>query len=157
MGVLGVTGILLRDAGVELMAPNKRRLATFLDATSRLPDSASGNVGFDLCLSLYRKRGHCEIAAARMPMLCLLINEMTLKGQGMASMYMVRAFVPMISGCGGQDNGWDEVRCKQFEDFLNANAVNGWRLHSSEYRQVVSRGCSGGKGAWLVCTFERSQ
>ena len=75
----------------------------------------------------------------------------------MASMYMVRAFVPTISGCGAQDNGWDEVRCKQFEDFLNANAVSGWRLHSSEYRQVVSRGCGGGKAAWLVCTFERSQ
>jgi hypothetical protein len=75
----------------------------------------------------------------------------------MASTYMVRAFVPKVSGCGAQDNGWDEVRCKQFEEFLNTHAVNGWSLHSSDFRQVVSRGCFGGKGAWLVCTFEKVQ
>jgi hypothetical protein len=75
----------------------------------------------------------------------------------MAVRYMVKAFVPAISGCGGKDSGWDEKRCKQFEDFLNTHAVGGWRLHSSEYRQVVVKGCGGGSGAWLVCTFEKSE
>ncbi|WP_295448694.1 DUF4177 domain-containing protein [uncultured Thiodictyon sp.] len=74
----------------------------------------------------------------------------------MAVRYMVRAFLPKVAGCGAQDNGWDAGRCQQFEEFLNAHAVNGWRLHSSEHRQVVAQGCGGGKGAWLVCTFEKS-
>lgn len=75
----------------------------------------------------------------------------------MAIKYMVKAFIPKISGCGGKDNGWDEVRCKQFEDFLNSHAVDGWKLHSNEYRDVTAQlqGCSGNKGAWLVCTFEK--
>lgn len=73
----------------------------------------------------------------------------------MATKYMVRAFLPKVAGCGAQDNGWDDARCLQFEEFLNTHAVDGWRLHSSEYREVVNRGCGGGKGAWLVCTFER--
>lgn len=74
----------------------------------------------------------------------------------MAVQYMVRAFAPKVAGCGGTDNGWDEVRCKQFEDFLNVHATDGWRLHSSEFRSVVAQGCGGGKGQWLVCTFERN-
>jgi len=74
----------------------------------------------------------------------------------MAFEYMVKAFVPKISGCGAEDNGWDEVRCKQFQDFLNAQAEVGWRLHSQEFRQVTVKGCSGGKGSWLICTFEKA-
>lgn len=75
----------------------------------------------------------------------------------MAHRYMVKAFVPTISGCGASDKGWDEVRCKQFEDFLNTHSVDGWKLHSSDFRQVVGKGCGGTKGAWLVCTFERNE
>lgn len=75
----------------------------------------------------------------------------------MAVKYMVRAFVPKVAGCGAQDNGWDEARCAQFEDFLNTHAVDGWRFHSSEYREVTVKGCGGGKGAWLVCTFEKAE
>jgi hypothetical protein len=74
----------------------------------------------------------------------------------MTVQYTVKAFVPKISGCGAQDNGWDEIRCKQYEDFLNKNAVDGWRFHSSEYRTVTTKGCGNNKGAWLVCTFEKS-
>lgn len=73
----------------------------------------------------------------------------------MAVEYMVRTFVPKVAGCGAKDQGWDDQRCKQFEDFLNSNSTNGWKLHSSEYRQVTVKGCSGGKGTWLVCIFER--
>ncbi|PJZ57228.1 DUF4177 domain-containing protein [Leptospira barantonii] len=73
----------------------------------------------------------------------------------MAYKYMVKAFVPTIKGCGAQDQGWDQARCQQFSDFLNTNAVDGWRFHSSEYREVKVKGCSGGSGAWLVCTFEK--
>ncbi|WP_018294549.1 hypothetical protein [Mariprofundus ferrooxydans] len=69
--------------------------------------------------------------------------------------YMVKAFAPKVSGCGAKDNGWDDVRCKQFEDFLNMHAVNGWKFHSSDFREVTVAGCRGGKGAWLVCTFEK--
>ena len=74
----------------------------------------------------------------------------------MAVEYMVKAFVPKISGCGAQDSGWDEVRCQQFQGFLNTHATNGWRFHSSEYREVTVKGCSGSKGAWLICTFEKT-
>jgi Domain of unknown function (DUF4177) len=69
--------------------------------------------------------------------------------------YMVKSFVPKISGCGGKDNGWDEERCQQFQTFLNHHATGGWRLHSSEFREVTINGCGGGKGSWLVCVFER--
>lgn len=75
----------------------------------------------------------------------------------MAVQYMVKAFVPKVSGCGAQDHGWDEVRCKQFEDFLNTHAVDGWRFHSSEYREVTIKGCFASKGVWLVCTFEKTE
>jgi hypothetical protein len=75
----------------------------------------------------------------------------------MAKRYMVRAFLPTVAGCGAKDNGWDDVRCKQFEEFLNSYAVEGWTFHSSEYREVISKGCAGGRGAWLVCTFERDE
>jgi hypothetical protein len=75
----------------------------------------------------------------------------------MAVQYMVKAFIPKVDGCGAQDKGWDDVRCKQFESFLNTHAVDGWRFHSSEYREVTVQGCGGGKGAWLVCTFEKTQ
>ncbi len=73
----------------------------------------------------------------------------------MSVQYMVKAFVPRVSGCGAKDNGWDEMRCGQFEAFLNSYAVDGWRFHSSEYREVSVKGCGGSKGAWLVCTFEK--
>lgn len=70
--------------------------------------------------------------------------------------YMVKAFLPKIDGCGAKDNGWDEVRCNQFQEFLNSHAQNGWKLHSSEYRQVTAtKGCGNDKGAWLVCIFEK--
>jgi len=75
----------------------------------------------------------------------------------MAVQYMVKVFVPKISGCGAKDTGWDELRCQQFQDFLNTHAVNGWRFHSSEYREVTVKGCGGGKGAWLICTFEKTE
>lgn len=74
----------------------------------------------------------------------------------MAVQYMVKAFIPKVSGCGAQDTGWDEKRCGQFQEFLNTHAVNGWRLHSSEYREVTVKGCFNNKGAWLVCIFEKS-
>lgn len=70
--------------------------------------------------------------------------------------YMVKAFVPNIAGCGGTDKGWDDTRCNQFEEFLNKYASNGWILHSSDYREVTVQGCGGGKGAWLVCTFQKN-
>lgn len=70
--------------------------------------------------------------------------------------YKVDTFVPKASGCGGQDNGWDVKRCEQYQEFLNNYATQGWKLHSSDFRQVtVAGGCSGGKGAWLVCVFEK--
>jgi hypothetical protein len=75
----------------------------------------------------------------------------------MAVRYMVKAFLPKVAGCGASDNGWDAVRCKQFEDFLNEHAVGGWRLHSSDFRAVVGKGCGGGTGQWLVCTFEKEE
>ena len=75
----------------------------------------------------------------------------------MTVQYKVKAFVPTVSGCGAQDKGWDELRCEQFQDFLNANALDGWCFHSSEYREVALKGCGGNKGAWLVCTFEKNQ
>lgn len=70
--------------------------------------------------------------------------------------YKVEAFVPKVSGCGARDVGWDEKRCKQFEEFINLHAFDGWRLHSSEFRQVTVKGCGGGNGAWLVCIFEKN-
>lgn len=73
----------------------------------------------------------------------------------MSVQYMVKAFLPKVAGCGASDKGWDEQRCKQFEDFLNEHAQNGWRLHSSDFRAVVNSGCGGAKGNWLVCTFEK--
>jgi hypothetical protein len=74
----------------------------------------------------------------------------------MAYEYMVRAFLPKVSGCGASDQGWDEQRCKQFESFLNSHASQGWKLHSSEFRSVTAKGCGGGQGNWLVCTFEKT-
>ena len=69
--------------------------------------------------------------------------------------YKVKSFVPKVMGCGSADLGWDEKRCKDFEEFLNAEAENGWKLHSYEYRTVNVQGCGGGKGTWLVCIFEQ--
>lgn len=70
--------------------------------------------------------------------------------------YRVESFIPTVKGCGAQDNGWDAERCRQFQQFLNERAVGGWRLHSSEYRQVTATGgCGNTGGAWLVCIFER--
>lgn len=74
----------------------------------------------------------------------------------MAVQYMVKAFIPTVSGCGAKDNGWDDVRCQQFQDFLNTHATDGWRLHSSDYRVVAVKGCGGNSGSWLVCTFEKN-
>ena len=71
--------------------------------------------------------------------------------------YHVDAFVPPASGCSTSDSGWDPKRCEDFTAFLNHYADQGWRLHSSEYREVLTKGCGGGKGAWLVCVFERSR
>ena len=75
----------------------------------------------------------------------------------MSVQYMVKAFAPKVAGCGAKDSGWDEARCTQFQEFLNTHAVDGWRFHSSDFRQVTVQGCGGGKGNWLVCTFERNQ
>ena len=74
----------------------------------------------------------------------------------MAVEYKAKAFVPKVQGCGAADNGWDDARCRQFEDFLNSHAVDGWRFHSSDFRTVTVSGCGGGKGSWLVCTFEKA-
>lgn len=69
--------------------------------------------------------------------------------------YKVAVFVPAISGCGGQDNGWDQQRMGQYQAFLNQHAAGGWKLQASDYRTVTTTGCGGGTGAWLVCVFER--
>lgn len=72
--------------------------------------------------------------------------------------YKVAAFAPMVKGCGAQDKGWDEERCKQFEDFLAANIPGGWKLHSSDFRQVSkASGCGSTVGVRLVCVFERQK
>lgn len=73
----------------------------------------------------------------------------------MAYEYTVSTFKPTVKGCGATDKGWNKERCDQFAEFLNNYAQEGWRLHSQEYREVKMGGCSGGKGATLVCTFER--
>lgn len=70
--------------------------------------------------------------------------------------YKVASFVPTVKGCGAQDQGWNDERCKQFEAFLNQHATHGWRLHSQEYRQVTLTGCGGGQGVQLICVFERT-
>jgi hypothetical protein len=76
----------------------------------------------------------------------------------MTVQYMVKAFLPTISGCGATDKGWDNIRCQQFEDFLNSHAVDGWRFHSSEFREVTAvGGCGNNKGSWLICTFEKNE
>jgi hypothetical protein len=69
--------------------------------------------------------------------------------------YKVEAFVPKVMGCGAKDAGWDTKRCQQYQDFLNSHSSNGWRLHSSEFKQVSVQGCKGGSGSWLVCVFEK--
>jgi hypothetical protein len=75
----------------------------------------------------------------------------------MSFIYKVDTFVPKVSGCGAQDNGWDQVRCGQYQTFLNEYAEKGWRLHSSDFRQVNVAGCGKSKGAWLVCVFEKPE
>lgn len=71
--------------------------------------------------------------------------------------YHVDAFVPKAPGCGTSSAGWDPKRCNEFSEFLNRYAVQGWKLHSSEYRAVqTTTGCAGGAGSWLVCVFERA-
>lgn len=70
--------------------------------------------------------------------------------------YHVDAFVPKAPGCGKSEAGWDPERCKQYADFLNHYAKEGWRLHSSDLREVKSQGgCGPVSASWLVCTFER--
>ena len=72
--------------------------------------------------------------------------------------YKVKAFIPTVKGCGATDKGWDGQRCMDFQTFLNAEATEGWKLHSSEYREVkVTGGCGGTQGVWLVCIFERER
>lgn len=71
--------------------------------------------------------------------------------------YKVDTFVPKVEGCGAKDNGWDKKRCQQYEIFLNEHASQGWKLHSSEFREATVAGCSGSKGIWLVCVFEKLQ
>lgn len=71
--------------------------------------------------------------------------------------YKVMAFTPTVKGCAAQDKGWNPERCKQFESFLTEHSAGGWRLHSSDYRQVTLAGCGGGKGAHLVCVFEKQK
>lgn len=39
--------------------------------------------------------------------------------------YKVDTFIPTVSGCGAKDNGWDDKRCEQFQNFLNKYAENG--------------------------------
>jgi len=70
--------------------------------------------------------------------------------------YKVDTFIPKVAGCGAKDNGWDAERCMQYQSFLNEKALDGWKLHSSEFREVTVAGCGGNKGAWLVCVFEKS-
>lgn len=69
--------------------------------------------------------------------------------------YQVSTFIPKVKGCGTMDMGWDDERCAQYEAFLNKHAKNGWKLHSSEYREVTVKGCAASKGIWLVCVFEK--
>lgn len=73
--------------------------------------------------------------------------------------YKVEVFTPTIKGCGAQDKGWDEERCGQFQAFLNQRASEGYKLHSTEYREVkAAAGCLGATtSAWMVCVFERAQ
>jgi hypothetical protein len=68
--------------------------------------------------------------------------------------YHVDTFVPPAAGCGKTDMGWDQTRCKQFSEFLNGYARQGWRLQSCEYRSVVVKGCAASKAITLVCIFE---
>ncbi len=76
----------------------------------------------------------------------------------MAFEYKVVAFIPKISGCGAEDMGWDEERCGQFQEFLNTNTQDDWKLHSIEYREVTVKGCcGGGNGTRLVCIFEKEK
>jgi len=74
----------------------------------------------------------------------------------MSYQYMVDTFIPKVSGCGAKDNGWDVQRCEQYQEFLNQYAQQGWKFHSSEFREVTVAGCGGSKGAWLVCVFEKA-
>lgn len=74
----------------------------------------------------------------------------------MKTEYKVEAFIPTVKGCGARDKGWDEERCAQYADFLNTHAKDGWTLHSSEFRRVVSIGCTSSIGERLICVFEKS-
>ena len=74
----------------------------------------------------------------------------------MENEYRVEAFVPSVKGCGATDQGWDGERCKQFQKFLNSHTADGWKFHSSDYRNVTMQGCSGSSGPRLVCVFERN-
>lgn len=70
--------------------------------------------------------------------------------------YRVAAFVPTVKGCNPQEDGWGPERCSDFQTFLNNQCVDGWKLHSYEYRSVtVKAGCGGKNGSWLVCVFEK--
>ena len=71
--------------------------------------------------------------------------------------YKVDTFVPNILGCGSKDNGWDKLRCVQYQKFLNEYAKQGWRLNSSDFRLASAAGCGGQKGLILVCVFEMAE
>lgn len=73
----------------------------------------------------------------------------------MSITYKVDTFIPTVSGCGAKDNGWDKERCEQYQEFLNKYASLGWKLHSSDFREVTVTGCGSNKGSWLVCVFEK--
>ncbi|RYZ77052.1 MAG: hypothetical protein EOP05_03120 [Proteobacteria bacterium] len=76
----------------------------------------------------------------------------------MANEYKVKAFVPTVKGCGATDDGWGPERCLDFQNFLNVETADGWRLHSSEYRTLtVKKGCGASTGSWLVCVFEKQK
>lgn len=77
---------------------------------------------------------------------------------GARLVYKVAAFYPTVKGCGATDLGWDASRCLDFEQFLNGWAVQGWELHSQEYRSMTaSSGCGSTTGSVLICIFKRYQ
>lgn len=69
--------------------------------------------------------------------------------------YKVRAFVPTVKGCGARDEGWNEGKCELFQQFLNEESTDGWKLHSYEYRTLTAKGCGSSFGTRLICIFEK--
>lgn len=69
--------------------------------------------------------------------------------------YKVKTYAPKVKGCGATDMGWNETRCQDFQEFLNNESTDGWKLHSYDYRAVTVKGCGGNTGSWLVCVFKK--